>query len=119
MNLTQNENLVDATVEPTVEAGARPAVTITPTIGRMVYFAMSDAAATARGVIKRDGQPFSAQIVHVADDYTVSLAAHDHAGNPFAALDVPLVPDEFQVVPDGPHARWMGYQLGQAKAVAA
>ncbi len=87
--------------------------TITPTIGRKVWFWPDANCITSLAATRENDQPFDATIICVHDDGTVNLAVHDHVGHHFAKLAVPLGDEP---AADGCSATWMPYQLGQAKA---
>ena len=82
---------------------------IQPTVGRKVWFIRNN----------DQEQPEDATVCHVNDDGTVNLACHDELARPFAALNVPLLQEEDLQDYDAPRvypfARWMPYQIGQAK----
>lgn len=89
--------------------------TITPTIGRKVWFWPDANCITSLAATRENGQPFDATIICVHDDGTVNLAVHDHVGHHFAKLSVPLGDEP---AAEGCSATWMPYQLGQAKIEA-
>lgn len=80
---------------------------IKPTIGRVVWFYPSD--------FTEGGQPQAALIAFVHSDNCINLAAHDVNGNGYGATSVPLVQDGELVPENGYYAKWMPYQVGQAK----
>jgi hypothetical protein len=114
-------------------------VLIAPTIGRMVWVEPAKAA---------DGRhnpalPLAATIVDVIDDRHISVTAFNQHGVPRAFLNIPLLQEadpvpvreltaeeEQQLAHADPdakpvfdqsvtYARWMPYQIGQAKAQGA
>lgn len=118
----ETQEIQEANLDPTqvdtqelateVVADARPEVKIKPTVGRMVWYWPATELVNALGLVRKDDQPFPAQIVHVTDDYTVNLSVLDHTAKQFAALDVYLKPDGSEAT--APHASWMTYQLANA-----
>lgn len=90
---------------------------ITPTIGRKVWY--SPTAYGAHEFGKRGEQYFDATIVYVHDDRHVNLVITSHVGLPFFRSAVPLLQDGDAPRPEGGHALWMPYQVGQAKAAPA
>lgn len=93
---------------------------IKPTIGRQVWYQHGGARLgdmTMRvpaDYDKGETQPMAATVIHVLGDRTVSLDVIDHAGKHFPMIHIALLQDD-DPVPDYPHARWMPYQVGQAK----
>jgi hypothetical protein len=78
---------------------------ISPTPGRMVWF-FADANQT---------EPLAAIVAHVWNDRMVNLAVIDKDGSPFCRTSVHLVQPGDPGPATYPQARWMPYQVGQAK----
>ena len=102
---------------------------IKPTIGRKVWYypsahqlAVVAAASILGKMIQRDpGRPFDATITYVHSDSMVNLAVRDHDGHSHAVTSVQLLaPEHTDNPPTGSfYARWMDFQIGQAKAADA
>lgn len=86
-------------------------MTITPTVGRRVWFWPGDTAGRYNCI--DPAQPFDAGVIYVHNDRCVNLIVTDHQGYTFRVEEATLVQDEER--PTGPHATWMPWQLGQAK----
>lgn len=118
------ENVAETIVETTVYAietvaVERNPVTITPTIGRVVWF-RPDVSAVERGLNLIDGsaeecQPLAAMIAYVHNAHTVNLAGFDQYGYPFQATGVTLLTGNETDETTLPYAQWMPYQLATAK----
>jgi len=92
--------------------------TITPTIGRKVYFYdPENPTANQPQMTRYDAkQPFDATVIYVWGQTCVNLRVTDHAGNTHIRSSVPLRDPRDE---DGHGkeyvATWMPYQVGQAK----
>ena len=92
---------------------------ITPTIGRKVWFWASSAFQAETGLTPLDGrQAYDATVVYVDRDGAVNLKVIDHEGNEGLVENCPLCDPS----PEGDahggltdFATWMPYQVGQAK----
>lgn len=83
---------------------------IKPTNGRVLWFFPHANSTLNKG---RDGQPLAATVAHVNGDETVNLTVHAVDGSTLAVQYVPILQDgEDQA---SQHARWMPYQVGQAR----
>lgn len=83
---------------------------IKPTNGRVLWFFPHANSTLNKG---RDGQPLAATVAHVNDDDTVNLTVHAVDGSTLPVQNVPIIQDgEDQ---SSQHARWMPYQVGQAR----
>lgn len=94
---------------------------ITPTIGRRVWYSPGalDDIGDATPMVQCDPeQPLDAGIVFVHHDRMVNLDVCDHVGNHHARTSVRLLQEDDIPGDDEPHACWMPYQQGQAKAAA-
>lgn len=82
---------------------------IKPTVGRVVWYLdpLSDWS-----------QPQAALVCYVHSDVCVNLAVFDRNGCAVGKTSVPLHQGEGEP-PPGPHAAWMPFQVGQAKAAGA
>lgn len=81
---------------------------ITPTVGRVVWF--------YPGNCRPGDQPWAALVAYVHGVRCVNLAVFDPNGCSFGQGDVVLLQEGDGDPETGtPHARWMPYQLGQAK----
>ena len=92
--------------------------TITPTIGRKVYFYTPEQDRHATGAMGRydDKQPFDATVIYVWGPTCVNLRVTDHAGNTHTRSSVPLRdPQDDDGHGNAYFATWMPYQVGQAK----
>lgn len=85
---------------------------INPTVGRKVWYSPE----AGEGGVKLGEQPFDATVVFVHNERMVNLLIVDHAGNGFSKHSVTLLQDDDAPLPQGGHASWMPYQVGQAKA---
>lgn len=97
---------------------------IKPTVGRVVLFfpgsepvdaPNSDMQTIAAGEAEEQ-QPCAAVVTFVYNDRMVNLAAFDHYGRARNFTSVPLLQDGDEK-PEGYHAAWMPYQVGQAAKV--
>lgn len=89
--------------------------TITPTIGRKVWFYDS-----YLGACNDVRQPFDATVIYVWSESCVNLDVTDHHGNRHIKTSVPLrEPREGDQHGVEYVATWMPYQMGQAKKEAA
>lgn len=88
---------------------------IPPTIGRRVWYwpGTNDKVSMVHHQTEPP-QPFDAGVVFVHDDRRVNLQVSDHIGCIHTRLSVPLV-QPGDPTPEGAHATWMPYQIGQAK----
>ncbi len=78
---------------------------IKPTIGRVVWFyPTADSSGQA--------QPALVNFVH--SERCINVAGFNHGGTPFSQNSCLLI-QEGDPEPSGAHARWMPYQVGQAK----
>jgi hypothetical protein len=81
---------------------------ITPVVGRVVHFF--------------DGpditEPKAATVAFVQHEPFVNLTVHDHNGETFAVLNVPLVQEGEKLPTKGPRCCWMQYQIDAAAAAA-
>lgn len=105
---------------------------IIPTVGRKVWLYNVDGGINTQaesrvdyGSQPRHGyadqsaiQPVDATIVAVHSDDCVNIAGNDAQGHPFSRTSVKLWDGEGDP-PTWMHARWMPYQIGQAKANAS
>jgi len=95
---------------------------ISPTVGRIVLFHMTDEqlkylrlGGDKRGSISRDPrQPMAATVVYVHGDRCVNLSVTDHNGERFSFTSVSLLQDEELPGGNGMWAEWMPFQKGQA-----
>lgn len=78
---------------------------IQPTVGRVVWFYPG---------ADSSGQAFPALVNFVHSDRCINVAGFNHGGTPFSHSSCQLV-QEGDAEPLGAHARWMPYQVGQAK----
>lgn len=78
---------------------------ISPTIGRVIWF-----YPTADST----GQAYPAFVNYVHSDRMINVAGFTHVGTTFSESSVTLV-QEGDDEPRSAHARWMPYQVGQAK----
>jgi len=85
---------------------------IIPTVGRIVWFtpARDDTELVRHG----DG-PLAAIVTHVHSDRCVNLAVFDANANQASRTSVTLLQDDDAEAEYGRFARWMPYQIGQAK----
>ena len=84
---------------------------IKPTIGRVVW--------VYRPHMTNDPQqPEAAFIAYVWNDRLINVGGFSHGGSPFYATSVQLLQDD-DPKPEGNHATWMPFQVGQAKAQEA
>lgn len=82
--------------------------TITPTPGRIVWFYPAE----FDGIGRLGKEPLAAIVAGAHNDHQVNLAVFDAYGGMQQRTNVHLVqPDEDR--PNGAHATWMPYQLGQ------
>ncbi len=99
--------------------------TITPTVGRKMWFFAQDASQPKKG----DGPPpqmldnkvpMDATVIYVWSPSLVNLRVTDHAGNVFTRTSVPVA-DHDESYEHGVQqvACWMPYQSGQAAKQAA
>jgi hypothetical protein len=88
---------------------------INPTVGRRVWFWPGNTAGRYNCIDPR--QPFDAGVLYVHNERSVNLLVTDHAGFQFTANEAVLLQDD-DPSPEGPHATWMPYQKGQARAHA-
>lgn len=90
--------------------------TITPTIGRRVWYWPSGRDVSGADAMDVNGQeqPCDAGVCFVYSDRMVNLTVADHAGNMHRRMAVTLVqPGDER--PREAHATWMPYQVGQAR----
>jgi hypothetical protein len=92
-------------------------IVIKPGIGRKVWFYKSaqHLADCKAGL----DQPYDATVVFVHNDRHVNLRVTDHLGADSPAVGVDLVQPADQLEANGPHARWMDYQVQQEMTHAA
>ena len=83
---------------------------IQPTIGRVVWFQ----PAHSDGVPDLE-QPLSASIAYVHSDRCINIGYLDANGIAHNATSVTLLQDDDPVPATGYYAKWMPYQVGQAK----
>jgi hypothetical protein len=79
---------------------------IQPTIGRVIWFYPT---------ADSSGQAQAAFVIYVHGDRMINVAGFNHYGTAFSQNSCQLV-QEGDSEPTGAHARWMPYQMGQAKA---
>lgn len=81
---------------------------IKPTVGRVIWFYQQGMA--------HDGQPLVGFITYVHSDKLINVAGFDATGVPYSSCLVTLYqdPEKSGVPVNGPWARWMPYQVGQA-----
>jgi hypothetical protein len=87
---------------------------ITPTVGRVVYYAPHANVGSAGFHEPAAGAPLAAIVAAVHDDGTLNLSVFDAQGFPHSRLDVPLVDEWGEGPKGGNYAYWMPYQLAQA-----
>lgn len=85
---------------------------IKPTVGRVVWYYPPGAS--------HEGQPQAAMIAYVHSDMMINVGGFDQNGKPFADTSVLLLQDEdsYGNPGGGAWAKWMPYQVGQARAAA-
>jgi hypothetical protein len=96
--------------------------TITPTIGRKVWYYPSsndlnqNQSHPMLQFAPHDGvlQPFDADVVYVWNERGVNLVVKDHDGGVHVRRSVRLLQGNDTAGPDEAHAAWMPYQRGQA-----
>jgi hypothetical protein len=81
---------------------------IAPTVGRSLYYYPTQEA------VELD-KPTVALLAGVNDDGTVNLATFDNLGQYQGGRTGVQLVQEGDEIPADPHARWMPYQVGQAK----
>jgi|SRR5215469_7360771 len=86
---------------------------ITPTIGRIVWF--YPVAQAENYMVRLSEQPMAASVCHVNPDGSVNLLVTDHDGRSWSIHEVPLVQAGEEPPPDQSYCSWMPYQIGQAK----
>lgn len=85
---------------------------IAPSVGRVVwFFGKGDSFHPAMG---NPPQPHAAMVTFVHGDRLVNLIVYSAVGIPYSRTGVKLLQDD-DPEPQGEHAVWMPYQLGQAK----
>lgn len=91
--------------------------TITPTIGRVVWFYPAVNAQISGFTPSNEGEPLAAIIARVvdADAGAVHLAVFDGAGVSRSEPYVQLLQEGQKAPEAGRYATWMPYQIGQAK----
>lgn len=87
--------------------------TISPTIGRKVWFHPGKADRGMETITKTE--PMDASVVYVWSDTLVNLAVWDHYGNIWARSSVRLVQPGDAASGDEAWCEWMPYQIGQAE----
>lgn len=93
-------------------------ITITPTVGRVVWFYPTSNTAHADFSPPVAGEPLAAIIAAVLPGHPVdivNLAVFDAMGFAHARTMVPLLQDGDELPEGGFYATWMPYQIGQAK----
>lgn len=90
---------------------------ITPTIGRKVYFYDQSPDRTSAHMQRySDDQPFDATVIYVWGPTCVNLRVTDHSGITHTRSSVPLRdPADGDAHGKEYVATWMSYQVGQAK----
>ena len=83
---------------------------IKPTVGRIIH--LFNHCNTTH-------QPRAAIVTHVNENDTVNLSVFDEDGRTYGLVGVPVVQEGESHPKHKAHARWMPYQIGQAKAGAA
>jgi hypothetical protein len=88
---------------------------IIPTVGRVVLFWPDVHYLEKR---PEGEQPQAAIVTFVHGEECVNLAAHRHTGESYAQTSVRLQQSDSEPLTDprDPHATWMPFQLGQARA---
>lgn len=97
---------------------------ITPTIGRKVYYfegtPQNALGGNANAAIYNPAAPFDATVVYVRSDTCVNLSIRDHNGSSYARTSVQLQdPQEGDAHGGFCYATWTPYQVGQAKKAEA
>ena len=82
--------------------------TITPTVGRVVWFYNNG----------QQEEPNAAIVCAVHSNTCVNLSIFEASGHSCAMQSVILVQPDDPVPVNQPHCTWMPYQIGQAKAQA-
>jgi len=99
-----------------------PVKIIPPTVGRKVWYTPSDddrrGSVTEKAMEVNGEEPLDATVVAVWGERLVNLAILDIYGNLHARRSVTLLQAGDPVPERGRYARWMPYQLGQAKAAS-
>lgn len=102
--------------------------TITPTVGRKVWFRPNGITALQKAgtleyatdhLVINDGQPLDATVVYVWNDRMVNLTVLDHCGHTFLATSVPMLQEGDEQPASGYYCEWMPYQKGQAAKAEA
>lgn len=89
--------------------------TITPTVGRVVWFYVALNGMASGFFTPDEGQPLAAIVARVWNDRMVNLTVFDANGTPHSRTSVPLIQEGEDVPALGFYATWMPYQIGQAK----
>lgn len=88
---------------------------ITPTVGRIVWFRPNGQHFERLHEFDTQ-QPMAAQVLFVHEDGPVNLLVTDHAGYTRPLMRVHLMQEDGPTLADGQcFAEWMPYQKGQAK----
>lgn len=87
---------------------------IKPTNGRGVWFYPASGDPVFPPIpLDYDAGGYAAIVTWCHEDGTISVCAHDGAGNPHGRRHIQLVQDD-SPAPDGAYCAWMPYQKGQA-----
>lgn len=84
--------------------------TITPTIGRIVWYTPSPSFDSRSD----KSQPLAAIVCRVNPNGTVNLGAFNQEGIQGGVTNVPLLQGDDPIPSSGDYAQWMPYQLKQA-----
>lgn len=85
---------------PKKKTAAKKDTPITPTLGRIVHYFMSQGA-----------EPSAAIIAHVGDNEVLNLCVLDRRGFPRAETSVPLLQPGAERPSEGHYAKWLPYQV--------
>jgi hypothetical protein len=83
---------------------------IEPTVGRIVWYTMSNLGGIDESMVRVGRQPMSATITYVHDSRLVNLAVTDHTGNLHGRTLVTLVQEDDTKPGDGRFCEWVPYQ---------
>ena len=103
---------------PEVDAAAKmPSTTIKPTVGRVLHYMTNDQ--DIRSHHRLNGQPLMAFLTGVHSDTCVNLLVVGADGSLHPREKVFLYQGNEDISVNGPFARWMDYQKGQAAKTEA
>lgn len=111
--LTDGDAAADLAGEP-----RQTPVAIMPTVGRKVWFFPNGACFHSEPYCINRDVPMDADVVFVWGERMVNLTVKDHIGQVHAFTSVTMLQPGDEIPAGGAYARWMPFQIGQAKAAA-